>query len=312
MTGFSEQLQEHALDLAWSLWAELGVSGWRRSHTSHAIDPEHLILFTSFLGDADPRLRDESTDWCITYGRYVSAARLKNLLAQEPPEIQRGFGRFAATVNAHSSLRWPSPTRPRRFQRTGRSEVPDFRRPSLIVLRLRALFGVGARAEIVRAFVADPSASLSAADLAVEAGYTKRNVAEELDALRMAGLLEVVPVRNVLRYRLARPEELTSLLEGLPSSFPRWRSILRVLERVLEAARRAETLTPAVREVEGARVLHELGDDLHRLGARAPAPDPAEEDLWVRLEQWAVEFAEAWASGATGTVDIRGLPEQSG
>lgn len=298
MARFSEQMQEHALDLAWSLWAELGVSGWRRMHSSHSIDPELLILFTSFLRDADPRLRDESIDWCISYGRYVSAARLKNLLATDTPEVNKAFGEFAATVNAHSGLRWPGPTQPHRFQRTGRSEVPDFRRPSLIALRIRALFGVGARAEIVRAFVADPSMSLSAADLAVEAGYTKRNVAEALDALRMAGLLEAVPVRNQLRYRLARPAELVSLLRELPSSFPRWRSIFRIIERLLQTAQRGENLTPTVRAVEAAKLLHDLEYDLRAVAAPGPATD-RDQDQWGGLERWAVDITRAWASGST-------------
>lgn len=307
MSGFSEQLREHALDLAWSLWAELGVSGWRRSHTSHAIDPEHLILFTSFLGDADPRLRDESTDWCITYGRYVSAARLKNLLAQDGPEVQEAFGKFAATVNAHSNLRWPGATHPRRFARTGRSEVPDFRQPSLIVLRLRALFGVGARAEIVRAFVADPSASLSAADLASEAGYTKRNVAEELDALRLAGLLEVFPVRNQRRYRVARVVELVSVVGELPSSFPRWRSTFRILERLLQTARQGQAWTASVREVEATKVLHDLEEDLGTLTARESPPEIGKADLWNRMERWAIELTKDWARGAIRSGDARAV-----
>ncbi len=304
MARFSEQMQEHALDLAWSLWAELGVSGWRRVHSSHSIDPELLILFTSFLRDADPRLRDESIDWCISYGRYVSAARLKNLLATDTPEVNVAFGEFAATVNAHSGLRWPGPTQPRRFQRTGRSEVPDFRRPSLIVLRVRALFGVGARAEIVRAFVADPSMSLSAADLAAEVGYTKRNVAEALDALRMAGLLEAVPVRNQLRYRLARPAELVSLLRELPSSFPRWRSIFRIIERLLQTAQRGENLTPTVRAVEAAKLLHDLEGDLRAVAAPGPAVD-RDQDQWGGLERWAVDITRAWASGSTEFAESR-------
>lgn len=274
--------------------------------------PEHLILFTSFLGDEDPRLREESTDWCITYGRYVSAARLKNLLAQDGPEVQEDFGRFAATVNAHSNLRWPGATHPRRFARTGRSEVPDFRRPSLIVLRLRALFGVGARAEIVRAFVADPSASLSAADLASEAGYTKRNVAEEADALRMAGLLEAIRLRNQLRYRLTHPADLMNLLEELPSSFPRWRSIFRIFEHLLRTAQDAEALPASVRSVEAAKVLHDLEGHLRIVETRAPALDPGEEDLWDRLERWSVQLTEAWASGTIGVADIGASPRHSG
>ena len=136
MPSFSQQLQQHTLDLTWSLWAELGVAGWTRRHTSHAIDPEPLILFTASLGDMDPRLCDEATDWCIAYGRYVSAARLRNLLAHEAPDPREAFGEFAATVNAHSALRWPGATAPRPFQLTRRSEVADFHRPSLVALRL--------------------------------------------------------------------------------------------------------------------------------------------------------------------------------
>lgn len=304
MTTFSQQLEEAALDLAWSLWAELGVSGWQRSHTSHAIDPELLILFTAFLGDADPRLRDESTDWCITYGRYISTARLKNLLARETPAIQSSFGETAATINAASGLRWPGATEPRPFQRTRRSAVVDFRRPSLVALRLRALLGVGARAEIVRAFVADPSARLTAADLASDAGYTKRNIAEALEALRMAGLLEAVRLRNLLVYRLTAAEWLMSLPGSMPSRFPTWRAIFRILERALEAARRAETLGPRVKTVEAADVFHELEADLRLVGVPPPA-DKRGRDPWTEFEQRALELSKAWASGALDTDQLR-------
>lgn len=302
MTACSRQIEEAALDLAWSLWAELGVSGWQRRHTSHAIDPEPLILFTASLGSADPRLRDESTDWCVTYGRYVSTARLKNLLAGASPAVQENFGQTAATVNAHSRSRWPAATKERPFEPTGRSAVVDFRRPSLIALRLRALFGVGARAEIVRAFVADPHAVLTAADLAGDAGYTKRNVAEGLEALRMAGLMGVERVRNQLAYHLQDAEWPTSLPGGMPSLFPRWRSIFRILDRMLEAMRRAETLGPRVRMVEAADVLHELEADL-RLVGELPLSNDQGLDLWAELERRALRLSKGWASGALGDRD---------
>ena len=296
MSALSAQLKEQALELSWSLWAELGVSGWRRRHTSHAIDPEPLILFTAFLGDTDPRLRDEATDWCITYGRYVSAARLKNLLALEPPEARAAFGGFAATVNAHSGLRWPEASEPRRYRRTARSETPDFRRPSLVVLRLRALFGVGARAEILRAFLAEASAEPTAADLAGDAGYTKRNIAEVLDALRLAGLLDVIPFRNQLRYRLAQPAELVALAGNLPASFPNWRSIFRIIERLMTTAQKAAGLRSNVRSVEVARTLHDLSDDLRLVGMKPPSAEEGK-DAWKTFAPWALETAQTWASG---------------
>lgn len=298
MSSSSRLLHESALELAWSLWAELGVAGWERRHTSHAIDPEPLILFTSLLGAADPRLRDESTDWCIAYGRYVSAARLRNLLAGESPAVQAGFAETAATVNVHSALRWPGATSPRPFRRTGRSDVADFSRPSLVVLRLRALFGVGARAETVRAFIADPSAGFTAADLAGVAGYTKRNLAESLDALRMGGLLHAEPRRNQLVYRLTDAEKLMSMLGGKPSSFPMWRSVFRILESLLELTGRAEGMKSAVRVVEAADVLRDLDADLRAVGQRPPSVDMLGPDPWAELTGWASGLAKTWASGS--------------
>lgn len=123
---------DHVLALAWSLWAELGVSGWTRSHPDFAIDPEILILLTAWLHDLDPRLRDETTDWCIRYGKYVSAARLKNLLGTCRWSQGPRWAEFAATVNANSPWRWPTEdTQPRDFTPSEKSRIEDFTRPSL-------------------------------------------------------------------------------------------------------------------------------------------------------------------------------------
>ena len=297
MPTSSEQITDHATALAWSLWTELGVSGWLRSHSSHAIDPERLILFTASLGDTDPRLRDEATDWCITYGRYVSVTRLRNLLAAESPEVQAAFGQTAATVNANSGLRWPGATQARPFQRTRRSAVADFGAPSLVVMRLRALFGVGARAEIVRAFLADPPARLSAADVAADAGYTKRNIAEALEALPMAGLLETHALRNQRLYGLADAGWLTTLPGGLPSSYPAWSNVFRLLEGLMAALRRAETLTGRARNVAASDVLRDLRSDLRRVGVRLSEAEQGPE-AWTTLQRLAVDLSREWASGS--------------
>lgn len=296
MTRLSVELREHALDLAWSLWAELGVSGWQRRHTSHAIDPEPLIIFTAWLADADPRLRDESLDWCVSYGRWVSAARFKNLLADEPEDRKSSFGWYGATVAAHAASRWPFATDPRRYRPTGRSTVEDFQRPSLIALRLRSLFGVTARAEILRLFIASPGASMTAADLAPDAGYTKRNVAEALEAFRLAGLVEVVPWRNQLRYRLAKGEELLAFAGSLPAFFPRWRCVLRVVIGVLELARRMEKLPSRVRRVEIDKALRQLEGDLREAGIARP-DGQSSEDVDELFRRWALAVVGGLASG---------------
>ncbi len=137
-TSSSASIREHVLDLVWSLWAELGVSSWTRRHGQWAVDPEPLILFTAHVSETDRRLRDEATDWCIRYGGYVSATRLRNLLKDEPADAKGAFETFAAVVNAHSGQSWPSNAEARKYQPSRRSSLSSFEAPALIVLRLRA------------------------------------------------------------------------------------------------------------------------------------------------------------------------------
>jgi hypothetical protein len=108
MTRFAQEIDALALDLAWSLWSELGVDGVRRRHDWQAIDLEPLIIFTSYIGNFDSRLRAKSIDWCIAYARFASAFRLRNLAEQAGPTMRAAFGRYAATVNAHAMMRRPA------------------------------------------------------------------------------------------------------------------------------------------------------------------------------------------------------------
>lgn len=296
VASFSTILLEWCLDLAWSLWAELGVSGWQRRHSSFAINPEPLILYTAGLGDADPRLRDEATDWCVQYGRYVSAVRLRNLLASASQETHTAFGTLAATVNAHARLNWPAATTPRPYRPTRRSMVTDFCRPALVVLRLRAMFEVGARGELVGVLLSRPSAWLSASDLAPEAGYTKRNVAEALDSLRMAGVLDVRYIRNTMRFRLAQPEHWQAAIGEIPEYFPRWAPLLRALWEVVNYERRLPGLEPIVAAVEAHRTRRQIVPDLQLAGIAVP-PEAAGEDAQLEFERWALHFVTRCAAG---------------
>jgi hypothetical protein len=163
-------------------------------------------------------------------------------------------------------------------------------------LRLRALFGVSARAEIVRVFVGRPRAALSASELAVEAGYTKRNVAESLDALRMSGQLEALPVRNQIQYRLAHSSQLTSALGALPAYFPNWAPLFRALWLIIDDARRVEALEPLVAAVEARGALRRMASDLQRIGIDMP-PDAVAERRRLAYEHWALTLVTGWAAG---------------
>src|SRR6267143_2833500 len=136
MTRLRHEIDGLALDLAWSLWAELGVDGIRRRHDWQAIDLEPLIIFTSYVGNMDSRLRANSIDWCIANARFASAFRLKNLAESAGPTMREAFGRYAATVKAHARVPWPAKGDPLALWTSEHINEPDLRRPSLIQLRL--------------------------------------------------------------------------------------------------------------------------------------------------------------------------------
>jgi hypothetical protein len=304
MQRSKERFRELLLELAWSLWSEIGASGWTRRHQCWAIDPEPLIVFTAALRDADPRLRDESTDWCIRYGRYVSGARLRNLLKDEPASVRAAFGEYAATVNQHAEVRWPEAGEARVYKPTGRSRLDDFGRPALVSLRLRALFGVSTRAEIIRSFIASVDGQPTAADLAAEINYTKRNVEKELESLRLAGLLCRTAERNQLRYTLARRANLLDLVGPLPTHYPRWSSIFRLLLVSLEVYEQFEGLEPQVRAVEVRRTFRQLSWDLQRAGLGEPDPEATGEEVWPAFERWSGAVAGSLADAQLDAVFV--------
>src|SRR6266571_6829970 len=94
----AESAKRLAVDLAWSLWTELGASGQRRSHSNVGVDLEPLIVTTAYLSRFDARLRDESLDWCVLNVSYVSSERLRNFLRTVDEDLRQAFGPYSATV----------------------------------------------------------------------------------------------------------------------------------------------------------------------------------------------------------------------
>lgn len=286
MQRLSHELDRLALDLAWSQWAELGVDSAVRRHETRAIDLEPLIIFTSTLG-FDSRLRANSIEWCITNARFASAFRLRNFAEEAGAATRTAFGRFAATVKAYARVPWPARGDPFTILRKDHhAKTPDLRRPALIQLRLRSFVGVSARAEILKLLLAEPERPQPASALADAAGYGKGSVAQALDSLTHAGIVQVQHSANRLLYRLARPADLARTVQGLPSSYPRWWPIFTIVEGLREYAHSASGMPidrlPAMR-----RLVERLDEDLRALGLRNTVPETA-----TAFDRWAVEFLE--------------------
>ncbi len=112
MDRSGSSLQSALLDRAWIQWIALGVDAVGEPDDA-VVDPEALIALTAELGDADARLSDVSTDWCVAYGRYVNGARLKQVV-RELGTPSEAIGEYVATVAASGGPAWPMATEPRR------------------------------------------------------------------------------------------------------------------------------------------------------------------------------------------------------
>lgn len=302
--AFSDRITNLALDLAWRLWTELGVSGWDKRAANEAIDLEPLLLFTAWIGRFDHRLMDESLDWSITNSRFASSARLRSLSKRADPEVVQAFGGYAATVRGQvPKVNWPGEGEPRDMVPSRKSEPPRLAGPTLVQLRLRALFGVSARSEILRSLLMEPPRSWSVAELASEVGYGKVNVASSLEALAAAGAVQVDTVRNQFRYRLARRTELAAFVGALPPFQPDWPARLSLAAELVRIARNPQLGSGIARVANLAARLREWQTDLHRLGLIKLAPVPGQPDFNERFERWAIGLLSYWCGVETVSPD---------
>jgi len=135
MSGSASALGSALLNRAWAQWISFGVDAVGERDDA-VVDPEALIALTAELGEADARLRDVSTDWCVEYGRYVNGSRLKQVTHElrTPPEA---IGEYVATVAAAGGPTWPMATQPRAEYRTrGKARLDSAVAPPLLRIRL--------------------------------------------------------------------------------------------------------------------------------------------------------------------------------
>ncbi len=290
MARSSSSLQSALLNRAWIQWIALGVDAVGESDGA-VVDPEALISLTAELGDADARLRDVSTDWCVAYGRYVNGSRLKQVTRElrTPPDA---IGEYVATVAASGGPAWPMATQPRPDYATrGKARLDSALARPRLRIRLRAAFGVNARADVLAALLADPQIGLSVADLARQTRFTKPNVAFAVDALVLAGLLEARAVGNERRVALTRKGDILPDLRP-PIAQPDWVTRFGVALEVLRFAGQ-DGMSPSVRAIEARRVVEGLRTRIVSEGLPQPNLDMFGDDFADAFDRWVVQLVDS-------------------
>jgi hypothetical protein len=274
------------LNRAWIQWIALGVDALGESADA-VVDPEALVAITAEIGDADVRLLDVSTDWCVRYGHYVSASRLQRV-ARELTTPATTIGEFAATVAAAGGPAWPLATSSRAgYEYRGKARLESTEQVSRLRIRLRAAFGVGARAEVLAALLS--GSTLSLAELTQVTRFTKPAVASAVESLALAGLLER---RNRGNQRLATLVRRATVLPGLrpPVPLADWVQRFGVALEVLRFTK-VQPTSRMVQAIKAHRLVDALRPRLAEVGLREPNFSARGED-----------FAIAFDTGSAGRV----------
>ncbi|MEX1185086.1 MAG: hypothetical protein WEA80_00665 [Gemmatimonadaceae bacterium] len=190
------------LDLLWRQWHELGAPAARQESaaTQSIIDPEALVLCSLAMVEREPRLADALVSWCATNSAHLSVQRLNNLARDYPAGVPAQLPGLAhVMVKEGQDFRWRSlagpGTPPTDLMRRApkQSTVVPLDRPSAFLLRMRALFGLGLRADIVAFLLrkGDPQDYSDAGEIARALGYNRTAVKRTLDVLGAAGALSV-------------------------------------------------------------------------------------------------------------------------
>ena len=236
LNDYRDSWLEQLLSTLWSQWDAIGVQGSVAPAENAIIDPEALILLTASLGRYDARLFDEALDWMQSHERLINMARLNALLMKEPYSGGNVLSAVAHFLSApRSAAKWkrmagprPKKDEPLFFDKQGlalpvvRGPDPFFahaglirdkvvlrhmvqkfdpERPVNLLLKMRALFGVNSRAEVIAYLASHPFSG--AAEAATQTGYLRRTVHNTLVEMNLSGSLDTRVQAGENLYQLA-------------------------------------------------------------------------------------------------------------
>lgn len=235
---FRDEYLDLLLRFLWREWTALGVAGQEQAPVHHVIDPEALLLFTCSLGRYDQRLFDEVLDWVTLNGRFLNVQRMRNVLRQENLGNGPVLRAVADWLSRHESpMKWklsaktalPENDRESLFFRPDGRPLPEpsskdaiflahglERNPVILrgysqvfsadalpchILKLRALFGVNARCDVLAYLTMNRTGHPR--EIAREMYYSQKAIHEVLTELAFSGFLQSVKLGRERTFRMS-------------------------------------------------------------------------------------------------------------
>lgn len=312
LTSFKDSYLELLLDFLWRQWSALGVAGYSESEDRWVIDPEALLLFSCTMGRYEPRLFDEVMDWLDVNGRFINIQRLKTIIKKESLTGNKVLAAIAGIMSRRATMRkWKRLSLTEQddgaledlfYQKSGEpmpffgTPDPDFERygfrrgelrfrgyskpvrtsrPTGLTYKLRALFGVNARCEILLYLLTHESGHPSR--IARETYYYQKTIQDTLVNMSFSDLVHVRSQGREKHYWL-NPGQWNLFLPAT-GRFPEWINwppLFSALERIWIKLNQNNflALDPLLQSSELRKLMQAVKPDIQRAGfARSLSDD---------------------------------------
>ena len=194
LSKIEEEITEIGIDAVWAQWSTLGAGTLQKRGTvSSIIDPEGLLLLSLYLIPEERRLRDLVQWWAEAGSELLSLQRTKTLLDSFPPEVNEYLKTYSRWATEAGDKRW------RKYAEEGREQVdrerkgpesPKLDSPSSLLFRLRAGFGVGAKADVLAYLLGIEEQAVATKEAVRAISYSRATVQGALEDLSRAGFIE--------------------------------------------------------------------------------------------------------------------------
>lgn len=287
-----QEMRETTANVLWRQWKGLGAMTNAREAQA-IVDPEALLFASLALTDVEPRLNEIVRSWIWENAESISIQRLKNLRREFPgPDA---LGTIAQLAVESGDIRWkkllPAGShgtvqgRPK-----GRTITTRLQATAALMVRIRAGFGHGARADLLTYLIGLSNVRgdswASVASIARALSYTVTNIRQAADEMALAGFIDQLPGASGGRGATARMFRVRTgmwqaLLGGGTPRWHDWKETFRFaleFDRIVRAAP-ANSITDYV-------IWSQFRDLLEKYPEALPSDNPALERLPVDADEW--------------------------
>lgn len=213
-----ELAERTLLEASWAQWAALTAAAVPadRGRAWTIVDPEALVLASLTVGHRERRLDDMVASWAGTAAHLMSMHRMRAIAAGFPESVRDRLGVFTTPATTGGDKRWKRmETGEHAADYTPRikdlGDLRLFEGPALTV-RLRAGFGVNAKADLLSLLIGFGGATADLKVIAAATAYSERAIRTATEEMTLAGFIHEIEGRPSSFY--ADPTSWATVLQS--------------------------------------------------------------------------------------------------